>query len=146
MFSCCSLLLLFCLARSSLSAGPGHTGNLEAIGWQSDPRGRGTFTLISSCVLTLTICVYSAMHLNVPPPGESIFRSWMRNIKWALLGIFGPEMVVFLAWQQYLSAKTLVQKSKNELNVKETLLQGEMVERQPETVLRLYFQQPHRIC
>ena len=88
---------------------------METVGWQSDPNGRGTFTLVSSCVFTLTICVYSAMHLNVPPRGESSAKFWLRNIRWALLGIFGPELVVFIAWKQYLSAKAIAIRSQNRI-------------------------------
>jgi hypothetical protein len=31
----------------------------------------------------------------------------MRNFKWGLIGVFGPELVVFAAWRQYNSAKEL---------------------------------------
>ena len=86
---------------------------METVGWQSDPDGRGTFTLVSNCIFTLLICVYSAMHLNVPPRGESVPSFWLRNIRWALLGIFGPELVVFIAWRQYLSAKAIAKKSQS---------------------------------
>lgn len=92
---------------SSLSKKDGN----ETVGWQSDPDGRGTFRLVSSCVFTLVICVYSAMHLNVPPHGESAVQFWWRNIRWALAGIFGPELVVFIAWKQYLSARAIVKRS-----------------------------------
>ena len=88
-----------------------HGENTETVGWQSDPNGRGTFTLVSSCIFTLLICVYSAMHLNVPPNRESTVQFWLRNIRWALLGIFGPELVVFVAWKQYLSAKSIVKRA-----------------------------------
>lgn len=85
----------------------------ETVGWQSDPNGRGTFTLVSSCIFTLTICVYSAMHLNVPPHEESAIQFWLRNIRWGLLGIFGPELVVFIAWKQDLSAKSIVRRAQS---------------------------------
>ena len=49
------------------------------------------------------------MHLNIPPHGESPWHSWLRNIWWGLTGVFGPELVVFIAWKQYLSARALVQ-------------------------------------
>ncbi|KAL8829996.1 MAG: hypothetical protein Q9191_001692 [Dirinaria sp. TL-2023a] len=86
---------------------------VETVGWQSDPNGRGTFSLVSNCVLTLTICVYTAMYLSVPPRNESPVQFWLRNIRWALLGIFGPELVLFIAWKQYLSAKSLVRRAQN---------------------------------
>ena len=99
------------LALIQISASSALAQSTDTVGWQSDPNGRGTFTLVSSCIFTLTICVYSAMHLNVPPREESAIQFWLRNIRWGLLGIFGPELVVFIAWKQYLSAKSIVRRA-----------------------------------
>lgn len=106
-------LCLLAIQLSTAGALAENGSKNETVGWQSDPDGRGTFTLVSSCNFTLTICVYSAMHLNVPPRGESVPSFWLRNIRWALLGIFGPELVVFIAWKQYLSAKAVVKRSQS---------------------------------
>ena len=107
------MLWLLAIQFSTAEALAENHTTTETVGWQSDPDGRGTFTLVSSCIFTLTICVYSAMHLNVPPRGESVPSFWLRNIRWALLGIFGPELVVFIAWKQYLSAKAVVKRSQS---------------------------------
>lgn len=122
------LLLLSC-PQLSFGLLPTNGDTVQTVGWQSDPNGRGTFTLVSSCVLTLVICVYSAMHLNVPPHGETGIRFWLRNIRWALLGIFGPELVVFIAWKQYLSAKSIVKRSQDELHLRRSPLREEQVEK-----------------
>ncbi|KAL6717240.1 hypothetical protein ACLMJK_005155 [Lecanora helva] len=111
-YSLSLLFIWFELTRGTNNEGQ-NGDRSETVGWQSDPNNRGTFTLVSSCVLTLTICVYSAMHLNVPRHGESTLWFWMRTLRWALLGIFGPELVVFKAWKQYLSAKALVKRPQN---------------------------------
>jgi hypothetical protein len=76
-------------------------------GWVSTPNERGTFSLVTSCLLTLGLCVWSAMHINIPPYGESPVQYWLRNGKWALVGFLGPELVVFAAWRQYNSAQAL---------------------------------------
>jgi len=47
------------------------------------------------------------MHLNIPPHEELPAQTLMRNFKWGLIGVFGPELVVFAAWRQYNSAKEL---------------------------------------
>lgn len=49
----------------------------------------------------------SAMHLNVPVPNEDSNVMYMRLFKWGLMGLFAPELVVFAAWRQWNSAKTL---------------------------------------
>ena len=91
---------------------PNNKTEIETVGWVSDPNGRGTVSLVTTCVLTLGVCVWSAMHLNIPPDGESAWKFWLRNIKWGLAGVFGPELVLFIAWKQYLSAKAIAKKSK----------------------------------
>ena len=77
------------------------------VGWVSDPNGRGTLGLILSCLLTLGLCVWSAMHLNIPQKDETRPQYWARNCKWVLLGVLIPELVVLSAWRQWLSAKQM---------------------------------------
>lgn len=77
------------------------------VGWVNDPDGRGTFSLVVSCLSTLLLCVYSAMHLNLPMYHESGARYVWRYCKWALIGVLGPELVVWTAWRQYISAHAL---------------------------------------
>ena len=76
-------------------------------GWVSDPDGRGTFTIVSSCVLTLSLCVYTAIHLNVRKYRQSELQSWLDTTKWVVFGVLAPELVVYIAWRQYISATAL---------------------------------------
>ena len=76
-------------------------------GWVDDPNGRGTFTIVSSCVLTLSLCVYTAIHLNVRHHRTTELQSWIETTKWVVFGILAPELVVFVAWRQYVSATAL---------------------------------------
>ncbi|KAK4194912.1 hypothetical protein QBC40DRAFT_289887 [Triangularia verruculosa] len=103
------LLLLFFLTLAR-AAGNGDDGTVsEKVGWQSEPNGRGTFSLIFSCVVTLTLCVFSALHLNVPPESRSnSFRlQFLDKTKWVLYGIFAPELVVATAAAQFIIAAWL---------------------------------------
>ncbi|KAL8948920.1 MAG: hypothetical protein Q9222_004924 [Ikaeria aurantiellina] len=88
----------------SVSGAPNST---EITGWVSDPDGRGTFTILSSCVLTLSLCVYTSIHLNVRPRGQTELYSWIETSKWVIFGILAPELMVFVAWRQFMSAKAL---------------------------------------
>ena len=81
--------------------------NTVVSGWVDDPDGRGTFTIASSCVLTLSLCVYTAIHLNVRPYKKTELQSWVETMKWVAFGILAPELVVFVAWRQYVSAMAL---------------------------------------
>ena len=77
------------------------------VSYVSDPNGRGTPTLVLSCVLTLVLCVWSALHLNVPCQGERRIQALFVYIRWILTGVFGPELVAFTAWRQWCSARLL---------------------------------------
>ena len=83
------------------------TNNTIISGWVNDPDGRGTFTIVSSCVLTLSLCVYTAIHLNVRHYRTTELQSWIETTKWVVFGILAPELVVFVAWRQYISVVAL---------------------------------------
>ena len=72
-----------------------------------DPDGRGTVSLVISCLLTLILCVWSALHLNVPKQAEATMHYLLVNIRWIITGFYAPELVVFTAWRQWSSAKIL---------------------------------------
>lgn len=79
----------------------------EYVGFVSDPNGRGTASLLINCLLTLVLCVWSALHLNVPRRANGTFNSFFCNLRWIVAGIYAPELVVFTAWRQWASAKIL---------------------------------------
>ena len=100
-----TLATLLCF---QLYRGTSATNNDTIVsGWVDDPDGRGTFTIASSCVLTLSLCVYTAIHLNVRPHRKTELQSWIETTKWVIFGILAPELVVFVAWRQYVSAMAL---------------------------------------
>jgi hypothetical protein len=74
--------------------------------WQPEPTSRGTFSIISSCIITTSLCVWRAVHLNIPGPNEKN-RKIFAKLTWLLLGLFAPEVVVFAAWYQRRMAKDL---------------------------------------
>ena len=77
------------------------------VGYVSDPDGRGTPSLVISCLVTLILCVWSAVHLNVPRRGETRLQSCLVTFRWIVAGIYAPELVVFVAWRQWRSARLL---------------------------------------
>ncbi|KAH6687885.1 hypothetical protein F5X68DRAFT_239360 [Plectosphaerella plurivora] len=81
--------------------------------WIREPQGRGTLSLLSTCTFTLVLCVYTAVHLNIPPAGEP--RRWqlVRKIKWMLIAILAPEAVLFTAIHQYWRAWTFCREMDN---------------------------------
>jgi hypothetical protein len=81
--------------------------NTTTTAWKAEPDGRGTFGLISSCILTLVFCVWSALHLNVPPSKSPKGRQALEKTCWIVYGVFAPELVVATAASQYITARWL---------------------------------------
>ncbi|KAK4443628.1 hypothetical protein QBC34DRAFT_498867 [Podospora aff. communis PSN243] len=81
--------------------------NDEILGWVQEPDGRGTFSILKSCVITLVLCVYTALHLNIPPGNSSATFLFWRKTKWILVGLFAPEILVYVAWFQRRRVKRL---------------------------------------
>ncbi|KAI1627818.1 hypothetical protein EDD37DRAFT_277949 [Exophiala viscosa] len=77
------------------------------INWMPEPNVRGTFELLRSCLITLSLCVYAAVHLNVPCTTDKS-KLLAAQVKWILCGMFAPELVVFTAWSQWISARELM--------------------------------------
>jgi hypothetical protein len=44
--------------------------------------------------------VYTALHVNIPPEKATKLQKAMTKVKWVLIGMFAPELVVFVAWCQ----------------------------------------------
>lgn len=66
---------------------------------------RDTISLVTSCLFTLALCVYSAVHLNVPPKNEKRAKTAAREALWYMLALFIPELVVYFAWKQKLAVQ-----------------------------------------
>ncbi|KAF3920471.1 hypothetical protein ABW20_dc0106334 [Dactylellina cionopaga] len=103
----------------------------ETVGWVGDPNGRGTFSLVSSCVITLTLCVWSALHLNVPPQGTSLKQAAYTRVKWVVFGIFAPELLVATASAQYLTARWLYKEIQKDAKHREQMLDMANPPREP---------------
>ena len=57
---------------------------------------------------TIFLCVWQAVHLNIPPPGEPPYKQIFRRIGWSVLAIIAPEVVALNAWLQYREATGLM--------------------------------------
>ena len=65
--------------------------------WQPSPSTRGTSDILSECIVTMLLCVWTAVHLNVPRPG-SVWGPRLRKLGWLILALLSPEMVAYTAW------------------------------------------------
>ena len=96
----------FSHAASNATDGSVRT-EVAIVGWQSSPTTRGTWSIIVDCLITLTLCVYTAIHPNIPKQSSTYFELLWTRIKWVAAGIIAPEFVVYTAWRQWTSARQL---------------------------------------
>jgi hypothetical protein len=74
---------------------------------RTEPNGRGTFSILKSCIITLALCIYTALHLNIPPGNATPVSLFIRKLGWIFVGIFAPEIIVYVAWGQKQRVKAL---------------------------------------
>ena len=76
----------------------GNSSTPNPANWKSEPLERGTYSILSTCIITLGLCVWTAIHLNVPEHG-GYWPQIRRKIGWMILGFLAPELVrvAFLA-------------------------------------------------
>lgn len=98
-------LLQFLYPISALSFG--NANITDTVGFVREDNQRDTISLLLSCFATLGLCVYSAVHLNVPRKGDSNVRVLIRECKWCIIGLFAPELLLYTAWRQLASARQL---------------------------------------
>ena len=121
-----SSLNFTCLFLTSIKSGMGlwifGNGNNGTSKWVPDPsNSRGTWTILSSCIITLTLCVYTSLHLNVPAHRSTVKSTIFMKAKYVIFGLLAPELIVFNAWRQRSVASGLVARLRQDRGGKQTI-------------------------
>ncbi|KAI9792974.1 MAG: Phosphate metabolism transcription protein [Peltula sp. TS41687] len=87
-----------------------------ASGWVQGPMGRGTWEILYSNVLTLGLCVFTAIHLNVDSVGTTELQYWLHKCKWVLITVLFPEITLYTAGKQWFTANRVRKKLNAQLN------------------------------
>lgn len=78
------------------------------LGWVDSPNTRGTADIIWPCVSTITLCLYTMLHLNIPAKDDSATTQCLRKLRWLVLSLLAPELPMLFAFAQRASAKNSV--------------------------------------
>ena len=73
-------------------------------GWVSQPNNRGTVDIIWTCLVTIFLCTWTVLCLNVPAKLDSQVGILCRRLRWMIHAIVGPEFVLGAAAGQYENA------------------------------------------
>ncbi len=84
----------------------------QLYGWVSQSNTRGTMDIIWSCASTIFICVWVMLHLNVTAKREKRWHIWLRKLRWFVLALLAPELLMLFAGGQWASARRSVAEMK----------------------------------
>ncbi|KAG1827933.1 hypothetical protein EV424DRAFT_1537112 [Suillus variegatus] len=73
---------------------------------------RTIWTIVSSSVLTLFACIYSAIHPNIPSPQDSPNDILLRRLGMMIMALIAPELIVTWAMRQWFSARLVTRQFK----------------------------------
>lgn len=95
------IFIIFTLPFGKTPSAPEHEDDENnklnttiAYSWQAPPDTRGTYSIISSCLLTWGLCMWSAIHLNIPRRSWARWQ-WAGKCMWLIWGMFSPEIICF---------------------------------------------------
>ena len=77
---------------------------IKAPAWVASPEVRGTLSIVWSCLVTLAASVYTALHLNIPVVA-GIWARLLYKAKWVAVALLAPELVLYVASQQFFEAR-----------------------------------------
>ena len=92
-----------------------HTVQAEYLrhGWAPEPSGRGTWAILWSCLATIFICTWSALHLDVPN-GHGRWYLFFRKLGWMLIAATAPEIVLYNAADNFFESRDLLRHLRNQ--------------------------------
>ena len=69
-------------------------------GWTAGPPVRGSFDILWTCLATLALCAWTAVHPNIlPVPSAS--RTMIQRLGMMIVAILFPEFIISAAWRQW---------------------------------------------
>jgi hypothetical protein len=97
------------IAYSNISSST-HSG--QVWGFVSEPNGRGTFSIIWSCLAVLILNTWTVQHLNIPPKDFNPYRRYLHKTKWLIICAIVPDGLVVNAYTQCRAARKSVRDMK----------------------------------
>lgn len=94
------------LTIAAVSAGTILNGTNAEPSFKAEPRGRGTFGLVTNCLATYFLCVWTAIHPDIIP-NPSVTRTSLYKITLLVISVFMPESTILPAYAQRREAKQI---------------------------------------
>ncbi len=85
------------------------TVNFAVQGWTGNPPLRGTFDILSSCLIAILASTWTILHLNVPAANDSQMKKFFRKLKWMCFTIMFPEFMFAHAMEERMMANLVLE-------------------------------------
>ncbi|KAG1729769.1 hypothetical protein EDB19DRAFT_1913199 [Suillus lakei] len=73
---------------------------------------RTLWNIVTSCIITLFACIYSAIHPNIPSPQDSPVLILWRRLGIMIMALIFPELIIAWAMRQWFSARQVTKEFK----------------------------------
>lgn len=105
------------LIPSTLAVTTASNSTEQKSTWTPEPRGRGTWSILSNCIFTLIICIWTVIHDDVPIKDShsstlsfhkiTPFSRLLSKLQWMLYAFLAPEHMIIMAYSQWKRARSL---------------------------------------
>ena len=87
----------------------GNATSVDGPAFHPEPNNRGTWSILTTCIITISLCAWTALHLNIPEHRKAKSQ-WLRKTRWLLIGLIAPEFVAYVAWRQRQEARQVLRR------------------------------------
>ena len=82
--------------------------NESTRGWTPPSGGRGTSNIVWSCSITIFLCCWTSLCVNVPSLGSTRLDRFRDKLHIAFVAILAPDLLIVLSMGQWEAAKESV--------------------------------------
>lgn len=75
--------------------------------WVSSSDRKGTGDILHSCTLTILLCIFTVLHLNIPTHKDKAWKQYLRKVRWIFVALIAPEIVMYTAFTRFQQIGTL---------------------------------------
>lgn len=74
--------------------------------WSAEPTGRGSWSILLNCLLTLGLCVWTTIHIDFVPNRTRGEEFWVK-FKYVIIAMLAPEVMMVVAGAEWFDARKL---------------------------------------
>jgi hypothetical protein len=71
---------------------------------------RSLWDILWSCLSTIFLCTWVSVHPNIPPSGETQWKTGLRRLELMLWALIAPELIIYWAVRQWYGARAMFEK------------------------------------